>query len=104
MSRDFTFIDDIISGTISAIDKNYEYEIFNLGNSKSVKLMKLINTIEKELNKKSEIKFKSLQDGDMISTSADIEYSIKKLGFKPKTSIENGIPKLIQWYRSYYNV
>ena len=47
---------------------------------------------------------KPLQDGDMIDTSANIDYSVKKLSFKPKTLIEDGIPKLIEWYRSYYNV
>ena len=104
MSRDFTFIDDIVSGTISALDQNFEYEIFNLGNNKSINLMELIEIIEKELNIKSIIRFKPLQDGDMIDTSANIDYSVKKLSFKPKTLIEDGIPKLIEWYRSYYNV
>ena len=66
--------------------------------------MELIEIIEKELNIKSIIRFKPLQDGDMIDTSANIDYSVKKLSFKPKTLIEDGIPKLIEWYRSYYNV
>ena len=104
MSRDFTFIDDIVLGTIAAINKNFEYEIFNLGNNKSINLMKLVEIIERELNIKPRIRFQPLQDGDMVDTAANIDYSVKKLGFKPKTSIDIGIPKLIEWYRSYYNV
>ena len=104
MYRDFTFIDDIISGTIAAIDKNYKFEIFNLGNCNSISLTNLIQIIEKNLNKKAKIKYEPLQSGDMISTSADIVHSVDKLGFKPKTNIEEGISSLIKWYKDYYNV
>lgn len=104
MHRDFTFIDDIISGTIAAIDKNYKFEIFNLGNCNSISLTNLIQIIEKSLNKKAKIRYESLQSGDMISTSADIDHSVDRLGFKPKTNIEEGISSLIKWYKDYYNV
>tara|TARA_B100001113_G_scaffold57957_1_gene43571 strand:- start:396 stop:1349 length:954 start_codon:yes stop_codon:yes gene_type:complete len=104
MWRDFTYIDDIISGTMSAIDKNYKYEIFNLGNNKSENLMDMINIIENELGKKAKIKFKSLQDGDMVSTFADISHTIKKIAYNPSTDIKDGIPKLVSWYKEYYNV
>ena len=104
MNRDFTYIDDIVDGTISAIEKNYKYEVFNLGNSKSENLMDMIKIIELELGKKAKIKFKPLQDGDMVSTFANINHTTEKISFKPKTDIKNGIPKLISWYKEYYNV
>jgi len=102
MKRDFTFIDDIIDGTKSAISNNYDCEIFNLGNNKSEKLMDVISIIEKKLNKKAIIKYKPLQKGDMIETFANIDNSIKKLDFNPKTSLEEGIESLVRWFRDYY--
>ncbi len=102
MRRDFTYIDDIISGTISAIDKNYPKEIFNLGNNKSEELMKVISLIEKELGKKAIIDFKPMQEGDVKESFADIDHSINKLGYKPKISIDKGIPALIKWYKRFY--
>tara|TARA_Y100000741_G_C18239869_1_gene553196 strand:+ start:206 stop:1159 length:954 start_codon:yes stop_codon:yes gene_type:complete len=104
LKRDFTYVDDIISGTTSALNHNYKYEIFNLGNNNSIKIMYLIELLEKKLNKKANIKFETLKSGDMIETCADIENSTKKLQYKPKISIEKGVEKLINWYRNYYNV
>jgi len=104
MKRDFTYIDDIINGTKSAINKNYKCEIFNLGNNKSESLMDMITLIEDELNLKALIDFQPMQPGDMLDTYADIEYSQRKIGYKPKTSIDKGIPKLIKWYKEYYDV
>ena len=101
MKRDFTYIDDIISGTRSAINKNYKCEIFNLGNHKSEKLMYMISLIEKELNKKAIIDFQLMQKGDVKESFADIELSNNKLGYKPRTSIEKGIPNFIEWYNEY---
>ena len=97
MKRDFTFIDDIILGTKAAIEKNYSFEIFNLGNNKSVNLLDFIKTIENKLNKKAIINFQPIQSGDVKETYADISESEKKLGFKPKISIYEGIPKFIDW-------
>ena len=103
MKRDFTYIDDIILGTKAAIEKNYRFEIFNLGNNKSVNLLDFIKVIEEKLNKKALINFEPMQLGDVKETYADIFESQKKLGFKPKISIDEGIPKFIKWYKSYYN-
>ena len=103
MKRDFTFIDDIIVGTKSAIEKNYNCEIFNLGNNKNEKLMDLILLLENELLKKAKIEFLPMQSGDVKETFADIRKSSKKLKFKPKTSIYDGIPKFIRWYKDYFN-
>jgi len=101
MKRDFTYIDDIISGTRSAIDKNYKYEIFNLGNHKSEQLMDMISLIEKEIGKKADIDFQPMQLGEVQESFADINYSIKKLNFYPKVNIEEGISKFIKWYNEY---
>ena len=104
MKRDFTYIDDIISGTKSAMNNNYKCEIFNLGNNKSEKLLNMISIIEKELGKKAKLDFKPMQPGDVKESFADIDYSKEKLNYIPKTSIEDGIPKFIQWYKEYKNV
>jgi len=101
MKRDFTFIDDIILGTRAAIDINYRCEIFNLGNNKSENLMEMICLIEKELGKKAIIDFKPLQPGDVKESLADIDKTEKKLNYSPKTSIKEGIPKLIKWYKNF---
>tara|TARA_Y100000590_G_scaffold464790_1_gene635131 strand:- start:34 stop:996 length:963 start_codon:yes stop_codon:yes gene_type:complete len=102
MRRDFTFIDDIIIGTRAAIEKNFEYEIFNLGNNKSENLIDFISLIENELGKKAIIEYKPMQAGDVIENYADIDYSIDKLGYHPKTSINEGIKDFIKWYKSFY--
>ena len=102
MKRDFTYIDDIIAGTYAAIDKNYKCEIFNLGNQKSEKLMDMIQLIENELDKKALINFKPMQPGDVKESYAEIDYSTEKLDYLPKTSIESGIPKFVNWYKKYY--
>jgi len=102
MKRDFTYIDDIISGTIAAIDKNYSCEVFNLGNNKSEQLMNMILLIEKGLKKKGIIDFQPMQPGDVKESFADIDHSTKKLRFRPKISIDEGIPRLVSWYSSYY--
>ena len=101
MKRDFTFIDDIIDGVRRSIENNYKFEIFNLGNNKCEELMDVISKIEKALNLKSKKQFLGMQMGDVRSTFADIDYSIKKLKYSPKTSINEGIPKFIEWFISY---
>ncbi len=101
MKRDFTFIDDIISGIRASIDKCYKYEIFNLGNNRSENLMDMIGLIEKKLNKKAIIEYKPMQPGDVRETFADIEHSTKRLNYSPNTTIEKGIPKFIDWYLGY---
>ena len=102
MKRDFTYIDDIISGTRAAIEKNYKCEVFNLGNHKSEQLMDVISLIEQTLGKKAEIDFQPMQPGDVPESFADIQYSSTKLDFIPKTSIEDGIPLFIDWYRNFH--
>jgi UDP-glucuronate 4-epimerase len=104
MKRDFTYIDDIVDGTISALNRPFKYKIFNLGNSKTVELMDLIRIIEEELGVEAKKNFLPLQPGDVPETYADIERTAKFLGFKPKTSIRVGIRKFLAWYRGYYEI
>ena len=101
MERDFTYIDDIISGTRSAIDKNYPCEIFNLGNNNSEDLMEMVRLIESQIGKKTKIEFEGMQPGDVKRTFADIEHSKQKLNYTPTTKIVEGIPKFIEWYLTY---
>jgi len=101
LERDFTYIDDIISGTRSAIDKNYPCEVFNLGNNCSEDLMEIIRLIECKIGKKAKIEFEGMQLGDVKRTFADIEYSKQKLNYTPATKIVEGIPKFIDWFKKY---
>tara|TARA_B100000519_G_scaffold184745_1_gene179368 strand:- start:9 stop:968 length:960 start_codon:yes stop_codon:yes gene_type:complete len=99
--RDFTYIDDIIKGTIAAINTNHNYEIFNLGNSHCVGVMDMIHIIEECLGKKAIIDFKDMQPGDVKKTFADISYSKEKLNYDPEIELSEGIPNFIDWYKAY---
>ena len=103
MKRDFTYIDDIIYGTRSAIENNYPCEVFNLGNHKSENLMEMIGIIENNLGIKAEIDFQPMQPGDVPESFADIDKSIEMLNYRPTTNIDEGIPLFIDWYKNYYN-
>ena len=109
MKRDFTFIDDIVAGIVSALDTPPTtcgnippHKIYNLGNNKPVSLMEYINVIEKACNKSAIIDLQPMQPGDVLQTYADISESIKDLGYAPNTSIEQGIPSFVNWYKSYH--
>ena len=122
MERDFTYIDDIIEGVIRVIsnppkpNKNYDklnpnpgtsyapYKIYNIGNNKPVQLMEFIETLEKHLGKKAQKEYLPLQAGDVPKTYADVDDLIRDVGFKPDTSIDEGIGKFVKWYREYYQV
>ena len=104
MRRDFTYIDDIIDGTIRAIERPAPYEIFNLGNSDSVGLLDFIRVIEEELGQEAEKNMMPLQPGDVAETVADIRRSRELLGFNPRTPLREGIRKFISWYREYYGI
>jgi len=103
MKRDFTFIDDIVSGIKSAINKNYPCDIFNLGNNNNVKLMKMVELLEKYLNKKAIIEYLPMQPGDVPESLADIGLSQEKLDFQPSTQIDKGIELFIDWFKQYTN-
>ena len=101
MERDFTFINDIVSGFISAIDNDYDYEIFNLGFGKTVKLESFISELESCLGVKAEKNYLPMQDGDVPFTWSDISKAKKMLNYNPQYDISHGIPEFVKWYKNY---
>ena len=106
--RDFTYVDDIVEGVYSLIKKQSKksipYEIFNIGNGNPKKLVDYLKYIEKMLNRSSSIKKLPLQIGDIIKTHADIKKLKKYTGYRPKTNINIGVDKFIEWYKDYYKL
>ena len=104
--RDFTYIDDIVDGIAAVVNKipknKIPYKVYNIGNGKPRKLIDYLNIIEKFLNKKSKVKKLPLQAGDIVKTHADVSLLKKDIGYKPKTSIEQGIKKFLDWYVEYF--
>lgn len=99
--RDYTYIDDIISGVLAAVDHPFPYEIFNLGNHHTVSLNRFIETLEKILCKKAQIQQMPAQPGDVPITYANIEKAERLLGYQPQTNIENGLRRMSEWYLTY---
>jgi len=106
MQRDFTFVDDIVAGVrASLVAEGLEpYEVLNLGNHRSEKLMDMIQTIAKELGVEPQMEMLPMQPGDVPATYADVELAGKKLGYEPTTPISIGIPKFVQWFKSYHGI
>lgn len=120
MQRDFTFIDDIADGVVCIADKvaapNMEwsgaspdpsssaapYRIYNIGNNTPVQLMRMIEILEECLGKEAKKNFMEIQPGDVPATFADIDALTEDIGFKPSTSIEDGVRQFVEWYREYY--
>ncbi len=99
--RDYTYIDDIIQGVRAAIDYDRSmHEVFNLGESETTELRRLIELIEDSLGTKAEIDRQPMQPGDVPITFADISKARRMLGYDPHTKIEEGIPKFVDWFRS----
>ena len=110
MERDFTYIDDIINGTISILDSckddsNESFsKVYNIGNNKPEKLLNFISLIEENLGKKAIKIMKPLQKGDVPNTYADIKDIQADYNFTPKTKLVEGIPKFIEWFKNYHNL
>ena len=122
MIRDFTYIDDIIEGVVRVIDRpaspdsawsgevpdpatSYApYRIYNIGNNQPVELMRYIEVLEKNLGKKAKLEMLPMQDGDVPATSANVESLRKDTGFQPRTSVEHGIERFVEWYKSYHGI
>ncbi len=120
--RDFTYIDDIIEGVIRVLDNvpgpdgacdnsnpdpsksRAPYRIYNIGNNQPVELLKFIEVIEKNLGRKAQMNLMPLQPGDVPETFADIDDLMRDVGFKPDTSIEDGVGQFVKWYSEYYNI
>jgi UDP-glucuronate 4-epimerase len=120
--RDFTYIDDIVEGVIRTLDHNAEpnpewsgakpdpgtskapWRVYNIGNQSPVELLSYIDTLERFLGKTVEKNLLPLQPGDVPDTYADVEALVTDVGYKPNTTIEQGIERFVAWYREYYQV
>lgn len=102
MERDFTYIDDIVSGTIKAMQKNYAFEILNLGQGNPSRLMDFIACIEKNCNKTANKNYLPMQPGDVLRTYADNTRAKTLLDWKPNVKIEEGVEQFVKWYRVYH--
>lgn len=104
--RDYTYVDDIVAGVLAALDRmptktnGASYEIFNLGNSHAVKLLKLVELLERVTGRKAICDPRPLQPGDVLLTWADISRAENLLNYHPATSLEDGLAKFVAWYRS----
>lgn len=115
MKRDFTYIDDVIEGVVRVMSKPPQaplnpatstapYKIYNIGNNKPVELLQFIEVIEKALGKTAIKNLLPMQPGDVPCTYADVDDLIKDVGFKPTTSIEEGLGHFVKWYQEHYNL
>lgn len=122
MQRDFTYIDDIVEGVIRVMDNpptgdaEYDrekseparssapYRIYNIGNNKPVQLLEFIEAIEEALGKKAQKNMLPMQPGDVETTYADANPLVDTFGYRPNTSVREGIGKFVAWYRAYYNL
>lgn len=122
MVRDFTYVDDIVEGLVRVIDhapqgnihwnplhpdpatSKAPYKIYNIGNQNPVKLLDFIEAIERNLNRTARKEFLPIQPGDVAATYADVSDLVADLGYKPATTVQVGIERFIQWYRSYYQI
>ena len=102
MSRDFTYIDDIVDGIVKVILNPSDFKVYNIGNNAPVSLMEFIETIEKAIGKVATKNFLPMQDGDVESTYADVNGLINDFGYKPDTKLADGIEEFVKWYREFY--
>ena len=98
--RDYTYVDDIVDGIMLVLRGSFQDEIFNLGNSRTTELLKLVQLLEQNLHKNAQIVFKPDQPGDVPITYADLTKSKKELGYNPKISIEEGVKRFCYWIKS----
>ncbi|MFN4284079.1 MAG: NAD-dependent epimerase/dehydratase family protein [Alphaproteobacteria bacterium] len=111
MKRDFTYIDDIVTGVVAALDKAPAmpegappYRVYNIGNHRAEPLLRFIEVIEQATGKKAHLDLQPMQPGDVKETYADVSAIQRDLGFAPATRIETGIPRFVQWYRAYHKL
>jgi UDP-glucuronate 4-epimerase len=117
MRRDFTYIDDIVSGVVACLDgpprddgevkaggSTSPHALYNIGNSRSEDLMRLVELLEQETGRKALLDPKPMQVGDVRETFADISAIERDHGFKPATSIDEGVPRFVAWYRDYHGI
>jgi UDP-glucuronate 4-epimerase len=110
MKRDFTYIDDIVDGVVAVLDRPPEekdrplHRVLNIGNTRSEDLMDFVRIIEKELGMKADIDMQEMQAGDVVQTYANVAETARIAGYRPKTTIAEGVPRFIAWYKDYYRI
>ena len=117
MRRDFTYIDDIVSGVVACLDSapaddgaakaggsSAPHALYNIGNSRSEDLMRVVQLLEQEIGRKALLSPEPMQAGDVKDTFADISAIERDLGFAPRTTIDEGIPRFVAWYRDYHGL
>jgi UDP-glucuronate 4-epimerase len=122
MQRDFTYIDDIVEGVIQVVDRparanpawstngndpsssSAPYKLYNIGNNQPVELMRLIEVLENCTGRRANTNMLPIQPGDVFATYADVDDLMRDTGFRPSTSIESGVARFVDWYRSYHHV
>jgi UDP-glucuronate 4-epimerase len=109
MSRDFTYIDDIVAGTVAALDRPPaegapRHRVYNLGNHRPENLLDFIAILEAALGRTAEKELLPMQPGDVPTTYADIDASARDLSFAPRVPLSVGIPRFVEWYRNYYDI
>jgi len=104
MQRDFTYVDDIVQGVLASLmsDTLDTYEVFNLGNHRTEKLMDLIDTLAQAVGVEPQMNMMPMQPGDVPATYANIDRAIEKLNFKPTTPISVGVPAFVEWFKEYH--
>jgi UDP-glucuronate 4-epimerase len=107
VKRDFSYIDDIVAGTLLALDKPAAepgHRLFNLGAAQAEDIVKVVELFEKAIGKKAIVELKPGDPGDMLETAADITETTREFGWTPRVSVEEGIPKYVEWFKSYYRI
>ncbi len=102
MARDFTYIDDIVSGVVSALDRPFPYELINLGNSHPVSLTDFVRTLESALGVKAKTELAPMHKSDFVQNYADVGKAKRLLRWEPRTKFTDGIQKFVAWYREFY--
>jgi UDP-glucuronate 4-epimerase len=102
MQRDFTYVDDIVEGTIRVLDRPSRYAVYNIGNHEPVALLDYIRELERALGKKAKLKMKPMQPGDVKATYADTRALRKATGFAPRTPLPAGLSRFADWFKRYY--
>ncbi len=110
MMRDFTYVEDIVTGIMNMLNnppkdngKGARYKIYNIGNHAPEKLMYFVETLEKELGRKAQKEFLPMQPGDVYQTYADVTDLMHNFGFKPSTSLADGLSEFVKWFKAYYH-
>jgi UDP-glucuronate 4-epimerase len=99
--RDFTYIDDVVQGTLAALDLSSGWALFNIGNSQPQPVSHLVDLLEQAIGKKAERQYSDAYQGDVPRTWADITTSHQQLGYEPRVSLETGVPRFVSWLKEY---